>query len=83
MWQPIATAPKDGTDILVFQPAFEKHGIKSWQVERMAVASWNRSWSVSHVGGWECETEIEWEAVTHWMPLPESPRLTAAKGHGL
>lgn len=73
-WQPIETAPKDGTDILVFQPKFVKYNIDSWQRNRMAVVSWNTTnWTISHVGGWECEEEFDWDALTHWMPLPEAP----------
>lgn len=76
-WQPIETVPKDDTHILVYQPAFEKHGIKSWQVERIAVVSFDslyKAWSVSHVGGYECEDQIDFTAVTHWQPLPAPPK---------
>lgn len=73
-WQPIETAPKDGTEILIFQPAFEKYGVKSWQRERIAVVSWQHfGWSIDHVSGAECEDDFDYAAVTHWQPLPNPP----------
>ena len=61
-WQPIETAPKDGTDILCYERGHPKipedNGF-------MAVAHWsNGTWS-EDVSGW-----VE---PTHWMPLPEPP----------
>jgi hypothetical protein len=67
-WQPISTAPKDGTQILVYFPQ-----IGVWQV------LWSREvfndgfWCVSDnkfedrpLRGWSDEP-------THWMPLPDPP----------
>lgn len=57
-WQPIETAPRDGTDILVFQPqygecfcAFYNSGCW-WQFSLLHVLK---------------------DEPTHWMPLPEPP----------
>lgn len=56
-WQPIKTAPKDGTRILV--------GIKDRFPKNTYVARWLRdAWSIGPLGG-------EWHAYpTHWMPIP-------------
>lgn len=76
-WQPIETAPKDGTEILVIEP----HG--------QAVAHWDESeggewdhglqrlvgggqWVDGTVGDWGCQ-EYRWLQPTHWMPLPAAP----------
>lgn len=56
-WQPIESAPKDGSEILTFR-----------QAKLMAVAIWFpdlRRWCVSDGG--------DIVGVTHWMPLPEPP----------
>lgn len=58
-WQPIETAPKDGTDILVYE--------KYKDSEYIVVAS-------NHGFYWafdDRDTEIN---PTHWMPLPEPPK---------
>lgn len=65
-WQPIETAPKDGTTIDLWLQAGE----------RIADARWNRdAWRF-----W-CQDEFEsmdWIKIvgraTHWMPLPEPPK---------
>jgi len=60
-WQPIETAPRDGTRIILFRP--------NW-VESMAIGFYYASyeqWTVIYAG-------VEFCDVTHWMPLPESPK---------
>jgi hypothetical protein len=62
-WQPIETAPKDGTQILAY-----------WDSGMMTctdITLW-------YEGKWsdpEC-TEVEYADPTHWMPLPTPPSLT-------
>ncbi len=74
-WQPIETAPKDGTPILVY-----------CRFEKIVVADWGESsvWSNRKTGqGMEwCYSECEGEynsrytcEPTHWMLLPEPPAL--------
>lgn len=59
-WQPIETAPKDGTCILVFDTA-----------HRITISyncNFDTNWSVM----WDnTRTEIN---PTHWMPLPKPPQ---------
>jgi hypothetical protein len=58
-WQPIETAPKDGTAILVFH---NRMVIEAWYSGR-----WGR-FVQSETGG---HNGI---APTHWMPLPAPPK---------
>jgi len=61
-WQPIETAPKDGTVILTLR----KNG-------RIAPAVWydnpfgDKNTVIDNSSG-------KWWTVTHWMPLPEPPK---------
>lgn len=66
-WQPIETAPKDGTEILAFGRA---------EYERTLYAKGH------HVCWWEGQQETGyWSGrdgdcdyrITHWMPLPPPP----------
>lgn len=63
-WQPIETAPKDGTDILVFtdRGVFEAAfvGDSYWE---FAVADFHGCLCCSGNG----------DNPTHWMPLPQPP----------
>jgi len=58
-WQPIETAPKDGTVILVYD---ETIGVFS--------ANW---WEIKNAWFAESATVMSKKA-THWMPLPELPK---------
>jgi hypothetical protein len=68
-WQPIETAPRDHTSILI------------WDGKKMATAFWSQ-WT--HAGYWvadgavgpECENEFD--DPTHWQPLPEPPSTEPA-----
>ena len=59
-WQPIATAPKDGKDILV---------AASTSLVRIAF------WDAARGGVWSCWPGREdlTATVTHWQPLPSGP----------
>jgi hypothetical protein len=70
-WQDIASAPKDGTPILIFVPGSAQEVKEAW-------------WALQYEGGpgyWSTPTGpagrgyvILPEAPTHWMPLPEPPK---------
>lgn len=66
-WQPIETAPKDGTWILAVQEGYYSEGVPFVP----SVVYWD-----SEAKGWtedEYESgEPEW-ALTHWMSLPKNP----------
>ena len=57
-WQPIETAPKDGTLVIVFAPSIYDLS------EIVCVAAYHLD------AGW-CVDELR--EVTHWMPLPTPP----------
>jgi hypothetical protein len=72
MWQPIGTAPKDETEIII------------WNGFERLVACWSRmdvighpkwAWRITssvYLHGEEWDTEIDPQP-THWTPLPEPP----------
>lgn len=60
VWQPIETAPKDGTEIL----GLKIHGDEA----RYYLLSWQK-----YGGGFE-DSEGFGSESTHWMPLPEPPK---------
>jgi hypothetical protein len=57
-WQPIKTAPRDGTKILSFVWTIYQGGV--------VVAHWD-----DNDGFIDCDSDF-WEP-THWLPLPEPP----------
>lgn len=64
-WQPIETAPKDGTIVLLYIPWMSGYDVVS--------ASWGyASWCLTQAGT-RCESADADGSATHWMPLPEPP----------
>jgi hypothetical protein len=59
-WQPIETAPDDGTEFLAFLPNERRKIQVSWQIGNGDMV----------IGG--CFS-FDTTKPTHWMPLPESP----------
>lgn len=78
-WQPIETAPKDGTPILIAYAA----GGKTWsRVGDVAIrpARWRKTFH-PHTGlpseGWQFEVAgfvVGHKQIAGWMPLPEPPQ---------
>jgi hypothetical protein len=79
-WQPIETAPKDGTDVIVMYMHIETQVVHNafWMDEKDC-------WAGDNPGGWwsyvhsEVSRELldDWRTPTHWMPLPPPPRRPA------
>jgi hypothetical protein len=75
-WQPIETAPKDGTPVWLWWPSPDSEAITGW---------WSEGWYegdrlVRSDAGWvgnEASSHRldEWSQPTHWMPLPAPPIL--------
>ena len=76
-WQPIETAPKDGTPFLAFsadafyEPREGALGLKSTPMLVMA-------WLPSGAHPYPCDDAGDWHDFhnydpTHWMPLPTPP----------
>jgi hypothetical protein len=78
-WQPIETAPKDGTIVDLWGPKFNRDGI--WNGEcRYASCRWSNGWQNAY---W-CPLDKKSQP-THWMPLPAAPQRAglACSGDGV
>lgn len=64
-WQPIETAPKDGTEIIVYTAT--KRITTAWFCEETKLWPHDEVYSED---GEPCN--VGWP--THWMPLPEPPK---------
>jgi hypothetical protein len=64
-WQPIETAPQDGTEVLVYASPYED--LRGF----CCVAKWHPD------AGW-CVCELR--MATHWMPLPPAPAQETERG---
>ena len=79
MWQPIETAPKHGSCMLLFWPkySYETDGIYARPL--IAIGSWKYNHRIergyfSDTGEWDDYGLAEPQhSPTHWMPLPEPP----------
>lgn len=78
-WQPIETAPKNGTEVFVYVPgeslyptvASYKSG-EYWKAEYGDEAYMEAGWYWSF--GYPSDFHEEPVEPTHWMPLPEPPK---------
>lgn len=72
-WQPIETAPKDGTKIDVWTRDGERWPEVWWSVKK---SDWMHWW----LGDFDSmgETRLG-ERLTHWRPLPEPPAMERAR----
>lgn len=69
-WQPIDTAPKDGTRVLLCDACF---AYPKAYPQCVAQGFWLET---GHWGYWAdriSDFQLVWFAPTHWMPLPEPP----------
>jgi hypothetical protein len=66
-WQPISTAPKDGTPVVVYAERGRRGKRRRAGVTFASVARWAGGW------GWlSVPTDIQLHP-THWVPLPAPP----------
>lgn len=66
-WQPIETAPKDGTWIMIYEPygGGQNVDLTHW------IASWG---DYGHDEGWiDQDDALVTRNPTHWQPLPTPP----------
>jgi hypothetical protein len=70
-WQPIETAPKDGTAIVAYCPRLGVCAPTSWNDDKYSKnpKPYWRHW-VEHIFRVRCVRE---DQSTHWMPLPPPP----------
>lgn len=74
-WEPIETAPKDGTDIIVMYMHIDTQIVHNafWISEEEGCGhSPEGWWTYTHS---EVSRELldDWRAPTHWLPLPPNP----------
>lgn len=67
-WQPIETAPRDGTRVLTVRKTSMGH-------YRPRTAYWCQRYGAGITGasGWKCALGHHWIYPDFWMPLPEPP----------
>jgi hypothetical protein len=72
-WQPIETAPKDGTYVLLSGDGHVSVG--KWEEDsgRTLIAGDPPYWSPYDHSYWDRLIDDSWFAPTHWMPLPAPP----------
>lgn len=68
-WQPIETAPKDGTEIVLYGACYPEHSRSRYAKDA------NVGWFSS--GEWKTRVYGETCDATHWMPLPAGPVSTS------
>lgn len=71
-WQPIETAPKNGTVILAAAWVIAKEQIghltvRQWGTWDVGIVRWRNGWIGVHDGS---IAEFVW---THWYPIPQNP----------
>jgi len=70
-WQPIETAPKDGTCILVIN---DNKGGYYTEPFAIGVAAYEGSYKTRAWYSQACCDGVSYFTPTHWMPLPEAPK---------
>lgn len=82
-WKPIATAPKDGTEVLIYEQRGDQHirqvakYVESFKMKDgvWQPAEWN--WTEAHGEGYAIYEP------THWAPLPEPPASPSDRTNGM
>lgn len=73
-WQPIGTAPKDGSWLMLWERFEDVPFIGRWDRVRFR---WVASTAHYNTDGDACVIDTVYsEGVTHWMPLPPPPKET-------
>lgn len=73
-WQPIETAPKDGSEILLGRSSNTKVYTAHWELEpSWAWKSAEPCWAVYMASDDYYSTYLHADWPSHWMPLPEPP----------
>lgn len=71
-WQPIETAPKDGTSMVVWVPWKSAYAFGCYRAKKYGKVA-ALGWSLSFMNGYKLHGELE---PSHWMPLPADPGAT-------
>ena len=80
MWQPIETAPKDGTSILISEEGHPYVMQASWEPWDYAHDQSDCYWRCGRQGakGYDDSGSMD---PTHWMPLPQPPSPSQEKNN--
>lgn len=76
-WQPIETAPRDSTRVLVFCPAKvppAREIFEAWWAIPFEAAPLDRGWWAYDGDRTMLDASVHGLGATHWMPLPAPPR---------
>jgi hypothetical protein len=67
-WQPIETAPKDGTWVLLYDKRSDLAEVAQWDSDKTYFDD-------CPIYGWHTANGIDYMTLTftHWMPMPEPP----------
>ena len=76
-WQPIETAPKDGTAVLVYGKTEKSFSGAPY----MGVREFRREWWIEpNISAYDLDDDLRGDSsyneLTHWMPLPPAPEPT-------
>lgn len=71
-WLPIDTAPKDGTEVVLFVPTYMENpvAVYRYEIDTVSGGIWNG------IDGWMYADQSGEDAPTHWRPLPAPPETT-------
>ncbi len=75
LWQPIETAPKDGTWLLVYETNDSDGYQPTIHVVHWGIREWDgsgKTWVTMALG--PNPDTYDADRATHWMPLPEPPK---------
>lgn len=72
-WQPIETAPRDGTEFLAYSTRCGKCDVVVWR-DFGSYGYFDPVQSDGECGPFENEFGYGSDDATHWMPLPEPPK---------
>lgn len=75
-WRPIETAPKDGTIVLIYQPAGQWRPYRGIRGVVVCTGYWHQSGNAADSPGFWVGKAYTKKRPTHWMPLPEPPALS-------
>jgi hypothetical protein len=78
-WQPIETAPRDGTRILLYRPLAERTNDDPIDIKR-GVPRDSNCWEETIPPGMDATNYTDGACkATHWMPLPLPPNVQAQR----
>ena len=72
-WQPIETAPRDGSTLMLYDPAVRSFRLGSWREDDF-MPDEGEMWLDNSHDDFSCGFASCPLCPTHWMPLPEPPK---------